>query len=287
MKARLISKSIIENERLIRCGFMPTMLFQRLIMIADDCGRCVGNAVSIKTRTFPNDEEFSIAEIERSLSVLEKEELIRFYEVKGRRYLYLTGWEEHQVIKFKHPEYPAPEAGGTEDARVINNIIISVYEEEAETETETETETEAIPSLSPPVALPEAALGGEPTPRAAPSVRDSDGKRATLFDRFWAAYPRRLGRFEARYAFEKLGVDNALLAEILRGIDGWRESEEWTRDGGRFIPSAATFLKGRRWEDVPPRASPSVPSAARQGSFDTDDFFSAALNRPFHIHRED
>ena len=148
MKARLISKSIIENERLIRCGFMPTMLFQRLIMIADDCGRCVGNAVSIKTRTFPNDEEFSIAEIERSLSVLEKEELIRFYEVKGRRYLYLTGWEEHQVIKFKHPEYPAPEVGGTEDARVINNIILSVYEEEAETETERETETEAIPPLS-------------------------------------------------------------------------------------------------------------------------------------------
>ena len=39
--------------------------------------------------------------------------------------------------------------------------------------------------------------------------------------------------------------------DILAGIRAWKESDEWKREGGRFIPSLPRFLLERMWEVVP------------------------------------
>jgi hypothetical protein len=33
----------------------------------------------------------------------------------------------------------------------------------------------------------------------------------------------------------------------------WKNSQQWTKDGGQFIPMPATWLNGRRWEDETPK----------------------------------
>jgi len=32
-------------------------------------------------------------------------------------------------------------------------------------------------------------------------------------------------------------------------LSRWSKSEQWTKDNGQYIPHAATWLNGRRWED--------------------------------------
>ena len=75
------------------------------------------------------------------------------------------------------------------------------------------------------------------------------------FDRFWQAYPRRLGKAEALKAWGKLKPDTRLLEAMLSTLTWQLESPEWTREGGRFIPHPTTWLNQHRWEDEPPEVS--------------------------------
>ncbi len=75
------------------------------------------------------------------------------------------------------------------------------------------------------------------------------------FDRFWAAYPRKVGKPQAAKAFARLRVDDAVLQAMLRAIAVQSQSPQWRKDGGEFIPHPATWLNGRRWEDD---AAPAV-----------------------------
>lgn len=81
-----------------------------------------------------------------------------------------------------------------------------------------------------------------------------------LFDRFWSAYPRKTAKRNALKAFEKLGVTEALLTEMLAALDWQRQSKEWQKDGGQFIPHPATWLNGHRWEDQQTGTSDSFTS---------------------------
>jgi hypothetical protein len=69
------------------------------------------------------------------------------------------------------------------------------------------------------------------------------------FERFWAAYPKKIGKGAARRAWQT-HVHNTALDTILTALAdqaGWL-----SREGGKFIPNPATWLNQRRWEDTPP-----------------------------------
>ena len=36
---------------------------------------------------------------------------------------------------------------------------------------------------------------------------------------------------------------------MIAAIEAQKASEQWTREGGRYIPNPATWLNGGRWED--------------------------------------
>lgn len=72
------------------------------------------------------------------------------------------------------------------------------------------------------------------------------------FGQFWSAYPAKKAKPAAVKAWAKLHPDEQVQAAILAGIERERRSEQWTRDGGRFIPHPATWLNQRRWEDEAP-----------------------------------
>ena len=71
----------------------------------------------------------------------------------------------------------------------------------------------------------------------------------SLFDLFWAAYPKKVAKAKAVHAFAKLNPDKHLVDQMLSAITKQRKSEAWTRDSGRFIPNPATWLTQERWED--------------------------------------
>jgi hypothetical protein len=67
------------------------------------------------------------------------------------------------------------------------------------------------------------------------------------FETFWTAYPKKIGKGAAEKAFQKVkGID---LDVLLTAIAKQKSSEQWTKDGGQFIPMPTTWLNQRRWED--------------------------------------
>lgn len=68
-------------------------------------------------------------------------------------------------------------------------------------------------------------------------------------DTFWPAYPKKVAKEAARKAAAKVLAAGADPAEVMAGLEAARASEQWTRDGGRYVPHPATWLNGRRWED--------------------------------------
>ena len=74
-----------------------------------------------------------------------------------------------------------------------------------------------------------------------------------LFNKFWTAYPKHIAKQSAVKAFEKLKPDEKLLEAMLKAIARQKESKQWEKDGGAFIPYPATWLNQRRWEDELPQ----------------------------------
>lgn len=66
------------------------------------------------------------------------------------------------------------------------------------------------------------------------------------FDAFWSAYPKKVGKEAARKAFEKSKQPVNVLIEA---IEKQKASEQWTREGGRYIPNPTTWLNQGRWQD--------------------------------------
>jgi len=69
------------------------------------------------------------------------------------------------------------------------------------------------------------------------------------FDTFWAAYPRKIAKAEARKAWAQTEQIRPPLEKLLAAILSASKSEQWTKQGGSFIPHASTWLRGERWED--------------------------------------
>ena len=67
------------------------------------------------------------------------------------------------------------------------------------------------------------------------------------FEKFWSAYPRKAGNKQKAFeAFKKAGVS---LDILLTAVENQKQSAQWSKDGGQFIPHPTTWLNGKRWED--------------------------------------
>lgn len=125
--------------------------------------------------------------------------------------------------------------------------------------------TVAIPLLT-PLEPPSEGVGTFPSPVSVPDS-DSDLNLKTKnksensagqkganhdFERFWSAYPRKVGKKDAQKAFQNAHncpkIDDLLVALVRQG-----GTQQWIKEGGRFIPHPATWLRQGRWDDVPPQ----------------------------------
>lgn len=70
----------------------------------------------------------------------------------------------------------------------------------------------------------------------------------TEFDEFWVAYPKKVGKADARKAFAK-AIKNVDLDTMLNAISVQKESDQWSRDNGKYIPNPSTWLNQGRWDD--------------------------------------
>jgi hypothetical protein len=69
------------------------------------------------------------------------------------------------------------------------------------------------------------------------------------FDSFWEAYPRKKSRMTAQRAWAKLNGSRPATDVIISKIEALKKSEQWMKDGGKFIPYPATWLNSGGWDD--------------------------------------
>lgn len=83
-----------------------------------------------------------------------------------------------------------------------------------------------------------------------------------MFDRFWEAYPRKKNKERARRAWRKLNPDISLCRIMSDALKRDKNSEQWTKDGGKYIPHPSSWLNDRRWEDEIKTSPSSTPGSA-------------------------
>lgn len=85
------------------------------------------------------------------------------------------------------------------------------------------------------------------------------------FDRFWTAYPKKVGKDAAAKAFAKRKPDEALLVVMLDAVGRQCASPAWKKDGGQFIPNPATWLNQGRWQDEATEGGADLAELFRRG----------------------
>ena len=101
-----------------------------------------------------------------------------------------------------------------------------------------------------------------------PQGADAD---SSAFHKFWAAYPKKVGKADARKKFSALVPDDATLSAILSSLAYLKTTPQWTKDGGQYIPNPATWLNQRRWQDEASRPpKPAAQDKPRRPIFDRE-----------------
>ena len=229
MPNRILKESICTSDQLNELSWFEEALFYRLIVNCDDYGRFDGRIPVIKNRLFPLRENLTAKTVKDGINKLASTGLVVLYENDGKPYLYLPTWNDHQIVRAKKSKYPAPEDSICTTVDICNQM-----------------HADDSKCLRNPIQ-------SESNPNTNPNTNTR--KREDDFETFWNAYPRKEGKQKARAAFAKVTEPVEIL---LDAIEDHKKSAQWEKDGGQFIPHAATWLNGKRWLDQMVPASKTV-----------------------------
>lgn len=91
------------------------------------------------------------------------------------------------------------------------------------------------------------------------------------FDEFWKAYPKKVAKAQAQKAWNRIKPNAELQQIILSALEWQKQSAQWQKDNGQYIPYPATWLNNRRWEDVQKQPVQAVQPSPQVSDFDPND----------------
>lgn len=103
----------------------------------------------------------------------------------------------------------------------------------------------------------------EPEPEQKPVLKrakpnkQADGELIMrMFTEFYNIYPRHDGKQSALLKFATImrgckddAERDILLLKMIQSVERLKKTEQWQKDGGKYIPMPSTWLNQRRWED--------------------------------------
>jgi hypothetical protein len=136
--------------------------------------------------------------------------------------------------------------------------------------------TDGLPDLDDvlDVVVPAAKAEGvtQEVPRPATPSAMSRTKYTKEFEAFWAAYPgpRRVDKASCLARFNKILSGGVQVADLLVGLGAWKQSDDWSKDGGQFICAPLVWLNKRRWENAPAKGLSLVSDLAADRPYPPD-----------------
>lgn len=84
-----------------------------------------------------------------------------------------------------------------------------------------------------------------------PNTSDAGARREHDFSRWWALYPRHDGKSAAKSIWMD-ELRDVPVDTLIQALENAKNTRDWRKENGRYIPSAAKWLDGR-WEDYLPK----------------------------------
>jgi len=100
----------------------------------------------------------------------------------------------------------------------------------------------------PPIS-PTGGNGSDDKPKKKTRSKRDNAVLDPLFDTFWKEYPRKVAKPKARESFIRINPDQELTQKMIAAVKAQKQTEQWRKDNGKFIPHPTTWLNQRRWED--------------------------------------
>jgi hypothetical protein len=226
MRIRTIKPEFWMHEGLCACSEFTRLLAIALLNWSDDEGYFMANPVLIRGQLFPFLDDSKM--IPRSLQDLSRVGWIRLGKDNQNRDVgMVVNFSKHQrVDKPKPSEIKA--CITFQDQSKINPGTIQ--DESKEERKGMEQGMEPLSTSGRDEALESIWKAFPPSSRARSSKKQ-------LSDEWRKAKPK------------------PDIEELLKSIYAWSTSQDWTKDGGQFVPGAHLFIKNRKWE-VEPMQSP-------------------------------
>lgn len=68
------------------------------------------------------------------------------------------------------------------------------------------------------------------------------------FNRFWSAYPKKKNKGQARSSFSR-ALKKTSVETMISAVEKQKQSKDWKKDNGQFIPYPSTWLNAEAWEN--------------------------------------
>lgn len=98
-----------------------------------------------------------------------------------------------------------------------------------------------------------------------PGTRRTAIELSKGFDEFWKAYPKKVGKQEAKRAWQRMNGNRPTTEIIIAKIEQLKNWEQWQKQNGQFIPNPATWLNRGGWDD---EAKVDVPECNKPPTWD-------------------
>lgn len=81
---------------------------------------------------------------------------------------------------------------------------------------------------------------------------------------FYKTYPKHKAKNDAWKAWKQLNSKRPPIDTILKAIENQKQSDEWQKDNGQFIPLPASWLRAGRWDDEVESSKDDLMNWAKQ-----------------------
>lgn len=238
---RILREGILESERIDKIGPMAELFYRRLMSVADDFGRYSCAVRVLLSRCFPSRPDWANEDlIYQSLDECDQAGLITIYQVGTHIFLEISGF--NQQVRAKYSKYPDLSDGVVVHATQMRSICNLSLRSSSDD-----------PSPSP-----------SPSPNKESKKVEVSSKRTRgeeRFEEFWEAYPRKVGKGNARKAYERLVRDEETHQAIIWAVAA--QTPRMMASAPEFRPHPATWINGGRWDDEIEEI-PSAPKSAAE-----------------------
>lgn len=231
---RMIDKKISVSEQIANLPLEAQIIFTWGIPHADDIGLLPASQRTLKATIVPM-ADWSLAKFGEYIKAIEKQGLWKLVEYKGEQFYFVVKFQSHQTLKKDRQPQTLLPVTLDKDPKTSWNIVSEVLD------------TLGIQLEDNVFQMVSEVKGSE--------VKGSEVKKkvASLFEIFWKEYPNKTAKKKALESwmriFGKVSEVDDMARVIIEGLERAKKSQQWAKDGGKFIPHPTTWLNQERWGD--------------------------------------